>query len=165
MATVEPQGAQYITVDDTVWPVPVELEWVLRYGEPSKAELLPSGLCAERLLADLLAVVHAAGRHREVETSTPRPQAVARQIGGDMSNTHYAVLAFSGDPAGEHPDPDLRGQCPSLTLIASGPEDFCWNAVVRWTADHPLRMWEEAEVLERHPSVVRTADGRMAHDT
>lgn len=70
-------------------------------------------------------------------------------------NTHYGVLAFSGDPVGEHPDPELNGSGPSLTLIASGDEDFCWRALDAWTAKHPLRLWEDAEVLERHQSVVR----------
>lgn len=70
-------------------------------------------------------------------------------------NTHYAVIAFSGDPAEEHPDPELRGQGPSLDLVACGPEEFCWTALDKWTRAHPLRMWEEAEVLERHKSVVR----------
>lgn len=70
-------------------------------------------------------------------------------------NTHYAVIAFSGDPDEEHPDEDLRGQEPSLRLIAAGGEDFCWDALGTWTANHPLRMWEDAEVVERHPSVVR----------
>lgn len=76
-------------------------------------------------------------------------------------NTHYAVVAFSGDPAEEHPDAELRGTGPSLTLIASGPEDFCWDALAKWTATHPLHMWEDAEVLERHPSVVRSPSGRQ----
>lgn len=70
-------------------------------------------------------------------------------------NTHYGVITFSGDPAEEHPDPELRGRGPSLDLIACGDEDFCWKALARWTATHPLRLWEEVEVLERHPSVVR----------
>lgn len=70
-------------------------------------------------------------------------------------NTHYAVIAFSGDPASEHPDPELCGTAPSLTFIAAGPEEFCWDALAKWTDAHPLRMWEEAEVLARHPSVVR----------
>jgi hypothetical protein len=74
-----------------------------------------------------------------------------------VSNTHYAVLAFSGDPDEEHPDEELRGTGPSLTLIAAGDEDFCWESLARWTEKHPLRMWEEAEVLVRHPSVVRVA--------
>lgn len=70
-------------------------------------------------------------------------------------NTHYAVIVFGGDPVGEHPDPELRGAAPSLTLVACGPEDFCWQALAEWTAGHPLRMWEDAEVLARHPTVVR----------
>jgi hypothetical protein len=70
-------------------------------------------------------------------------------------NTHYAVIAFSGDPCGEHPDEELCGRPPSLTLLACGPEDFCWESLVKWTAKHPLRMWEDAEVVARHPSVVR----------
>lgn len=64
-------------------------------------------------------------------------------------NSHYAVVHFSGDPAGEHPDPELNGHGPSLALIASGPEQFCWDAVTDWTASHPLRLWETAEVLAR----------------
>lgn len=70
-------------------------------------------------------------------------------------NTHYAVIEFSGDPAEEHPDEELRGHSPSLTMIACGPEEFCWDALAKWTVSHPLRMWETAEVLTRHPSVVR----------
>jgi hypothetical protein len=73
-------------------------------------------------------------------------------------NTHYGVIVFSGDPAGEHEDEALRGHSPSLTLIGCGPEQFCWEALARWTAKHPLRLWEEAEVLARHSSVVRDPD-------
>lgn len=72
-----------------------------------------------------------------------------------MANTHYGVIEFSGDPASEHPDEELRGQPPSLRLIAAGPEDFCWQSLANWTAKHPLRMWETAEVVTRHPSAVR----------
>lgn len=72
-----------------------------------------------------------------------------------MANTHYGVIAFSGDPDGEHPDPDLRGRGPHLEMIACGSEEFCWAQLATWTANHPLAMWQEAEVLERHPSVVR----------
>lgn len=72
-----------------------------------------------------------------------------------MANTHYAVIAFSGDPDSEHPDEELRGTGPSLQLIAAGPEGFCWDSLDQWTRKHPLRMWEDAEVVERHPSVVR----------
>lgn len=65
--------------------------------------------------------------------------------------THYAVIVFGGDPASEHEDEDLRGRGPSLDLIAAGPEDFCWEALARWTAKHPLREWEDVEVLARDP--------------
>lgn len=74
-------------------------------------------------------------------------------------NTHYAVIVFSGDPASEHTDPDLRGSAPTLTFIACGPEDFCWQSLAEWTGKHPLRMWEDAEVLARHESVVRIPEG------
>lgn len=70
-------------------------------------------------------------------------------------NTHYGVIAFTGDPAGEHPDPELNGAAPHLMLIANGTEEFCWTALADWTAQHPLRMWERAEVLSRHGAVVR----------
>lgn len=69
-------------------------------------------------------------------------------------NTHYGVVSFSGDPASEHPDETLRGSGPILELIACGPEQFCWEALDRWTSAHPLRLWEEVEVLERHPSML-----------
>jgi hypothetical protein len=59
-------------------------------------------------------------------------------------NTHYAVIYFSGDPAGEHPDSDLNGQAPHLNFIGSGDEEFCWRAVNNWTEKHPLRTWEHA---------------------
>lgn len=70
-------------------------------------------------------------------------------------NTHYAVVTFSGDPCDEHPDEELRGQPPSMQFIACGPEQFCWDALASWTVEHPLRMWEEAEVLARDPEIVR----------
>lgn len=70
-------------------------------------------------------------------------------------NTHYALIMFSGDPDNEHPDEELRGTEPSARLIAAGSEQFCWDSLAKWTANHPLRMWEDAEVVERHPSVVR----------
>jgi hypothetical protein len=79
-------------------------------------------------------------------------------------NTHYAVITFSGDPASEHPDEELHGAAPCLTFIASGPEKFCWDALFRWTAEHPLRMWEEAEVLARDPALVRSERPRNAPD-
>lgn len=66
-----------------------------------------------------------------------------------MANTHYAVLTFSGDPDGEHPNEELRGTGPSLTLIAAGDEDFCWKSLEAWTEKHPLRRGEDAEVVER----------------
>lgn len=64
-------------------------------------------------------------------------------------NTHYAVIHFPGDPAGEHLDPALNGRAPALELIGCGPEDFCWDALRKWTETHPLRLWETAEVLAR----------------
>lgn len=66
-----------------------------------------------------------------------------------MNTTHFAVIYFSGDPAGEHPDPDLHGHAPRMEIIAAGDEEFCWKALADWTASHPLRMWETAEVLAR----------------
>ena len=63
--------------------------------------------------------------------------------------SHYAVIVFSGDPCSEHPDEDLRGSEPRMEFIAQGSAEFCWEALARWTDGHPLRMWEEAEVLAR----------------
>lgn len=71
-----------------------------------------------------------------------------------MANTHYAIVVFGGDPGGEHPDPDLRGRGPHLTLIGCGSEDFCWSAIARWTSNHPLRRWEHAEVVARSPRMI-----------
>lgn len=71
-----------------------------------------------------------------------------------MSNTHYGVITFSGDPADEHPDDELRGAAPLFRYIAAGSEEFCWGALTNWTNIHPLRMWEEAEVLTRDPALV-----------
>jgi hypothetical protein len=71
-----------------------------------------------------------------------------------MANTHYAVIVFGGDPGGEHPDAGLCGNGPGLTLIGSGPEDFCWSAIAAWTSKHPLRQWEHAEVLARSPEMI-----------
>jgi len=73
-------------------------------------------------------------------------------------NSHYGVIMFGGDPAEEHDDPDLRGHGPSMEFICAGPEQFCWDSLAAWTAKHPLRLWEEAEVLTRDPSVVRTEE-------
>lgn len=63
--------------------------------------------------------------------------------------THYGVITFSGDPDEEHPDDELRGMHPLMEHIACGPEDFCWDALANWTNKHPLRLWEQAEVLIR----------------
>ena len=69
--------------------------------------------------------------------------------------THYAIIHFTGDPVDEHPDDELRGQAPSLTLIAAGPEEFCWQALNLWTTEHPLRQWEAGEVVQRDPAAVQ----------
>lgn len=79
-----------------------------------------------------------------------------------MSNTHYGVIVFSGDPAGEHPDVDLCGTGPSALFVACGPEAFCWEALVAWTAENPLRLWEEAEVLTRNPALVEDQEASPA---
>lgn len=68
-------------------------------------------------------------------------------------NTHYGVIVFSGDPTKEHEDEELRGRSPHLQLIACGPEAFCWKCLAEWTEKHPLREWENAEVVARDPSV------------
>jgi hypothetical protein len=65
------------------------------------------------------------------------------------------VVTFSGDPSNEHPDESLRGQPPSMRLIACGDEEFCWAKVITHTATYPLRMWERSEVLARDVSVLR----------
>lgn len=75
-------------------------------------------------------------------------------------NTHYALLAFSGDLDAEHPDEELNGRAPHLTMIAAGPEEFCWAALDRWLKKRPLRMWETAEVVARDLQMV--ADGETA---
>lgn len=69
-------------------------------------------------------------------------------------NTHYAVVSFSGDPMCEHGDPELCGRAPHLEFVACGPEDFCWEALARWTESHPLLEWQEAEVLTRDAALV-----------
>jgi hypothetical protein len=76
-----------------------------------------------------------------------------------MANSHYAIVVFGGDPGGEHPDPDLRGRGPQLTLIGSGPEEFCWSAIANWTSRHPLRQWEHAEVVARTPEMTAEHPG------
>lgn len=68
--------------------------------------------------------------------------------------SHYGVIVFSGDPAGEHPDEALCGSSPSMGFIACGSRDYCWRALATWTDKHPLRTWEEAEVLARDMTVV-----------
>ena len=75
-------------------------------------------------------------------------------------NTHYAALVFGGDFDGDHPDEELRGRGPDLSLIACGDEEFCWRAAARWTKDHPLRRDEAVEVLARDLDVVR--DGQVS---
>lgn len=72
----------------------------------------------------------------------------------DATNTHYAVIVFSGDPASEHPDAELRGSHPTMQLLACGPERFCWDTLTTHTATVPLRQWETAEVLARDPATV-----------
>jgi len=69
-------------------------------------------------------------------------------------NTHYAVLVFSGDPANEHPDEELRGSHPTMQILACGPEQFVIDAVSEWTLKHPLRTWERVEILARDPILV-----------
>ncbi len=76
-------------------------------------------------------------------------------------NSHYGVIFFVGDPGAEHPAEDLCGHAPRLSLIACGPEDFCWDALAAWTAAHPLREGEEAEVLRRDPSAWGTTFSRV----
>lgn len=78
-------------------------------------------------------------------------------------NTHYALLIFGGDFDNDHPDEELRGHGPEMTMIAAGPEEFCWRALADWTAKRPLRRDESAEVVTRDPNVV--ADGQLAADT
>lgn len=87
-------------------------------------------------------------------------------------NTHYAVIAFSGDPAEEHADPALKGQPPHLQFIAAGDEDFCWKVLGDWTAKHPLGEWQDCEVLMRDLEVVaaqyqqgQAALDRLRNDT
>lgn len=70
-------------------------------------------------------------------------------------NTHYALLVFGGDYDGDHPDLDLRGAGPAVTLLAAGPEDFCWESAAEHARRHPLRRDEAVEVVARHPSTVR----------
>ena len=73
-------------------------------------------------------------------------------------NSHYAVVVFEGDPASEHPDPELCGHGPRLTLVGAGSADFCWTVIGRWTSTHPLRQWEHAEVVARSPELLAEPD-------
>lgn len=68
-------------------------------------------------------------------------------------NTHYAVLYFAGDFDNDHPDEELRGSSPSMTLLGAGDEAFCWKQCADWTAKHPLRRHEHAEVLLRTEAI------------
>lgn len=68
---------------------------------------------------------------------------------GFTTNTHYGVIVFGGDFDNDHPDPLLRGHGPHMEMIACGPEQHCWDAIKEWTATHPLRRDEHAEVLAR----------------
>jgi hypothetical protein len=77
-------------------------------------------------------------------------------------NSHYAVVVFEGDPGGEHPDAELRGHGPRLTLIGSGSADFCWAVIASWTGRHPLRQWEHAEVVARSPEMIAEHPGRQS---
>lgn len=71
-------------------------------------------------------------------------------------NTHYALLVFGGDFDNDHPDVELRGTGPSVTLLGAGDEDFCWTAIATWTARRPLRAGEHAEVVLRDRSLVES---------
>jgi hypothetical protein len=51
-----------------------------------------------------------------------------------MGNTHRAVIETSVPP--------------SLELVGAGPKEFCWEALERWTALHPLQEFQTALVLE-----------------
>lgn len=112
---------------------------------------------AREVIAHLEANGYLAEHDRQVAAKALRE--AANRDDGSMTerqeNTHYGIVVFSGDPASEHPDAELRGQSPSITLIACGPEQFCWDRLVSWADSHPLRMWEDVEVVTRHSSVVR----------
>lgn len=70
-------------------------------------------------------------------------------------NTHYAVLVYGGDLDGTG-----DGKDPEMTHLATGPEQFCWDAIEAWTATHTLRPLESAEVVARDPQLVQLdADG------
>jgi len=50
-----------------------------------------------------------------------------------MSNTHRAAIQSSVPPR--------------LTLIASGPKDFCQDTLTQWVKEHPLGEFETGLVL------------------
>lgn len=54
-----------------------------------------------------------------------------------MGNSHRGVIETSAPP--------------SLSLIASGPEDLCRGALAAWVAEHPLGEFDEAVVLQVVP--------------
>lgn len=73
-----------------------------------------------------------------------------------MTARFVGVIEFEGDFDGDHPDEELRGEGPSMHLIASSPitveedaEGFCWSALASWTESHPLRRGETAQVLRQ----------------
>ena len=76
-------------------------------------------------------------------------------------HTHFAAVYFDGDLSDDgHPDPELTGRGPMLTLVGVGDEEFCRRSIEVWVQAHPLRDGESAEVLERLPrgQVGPTAD-------
>lgn len=67
-------------------------------------------------------------------------------------HTHFAAVYFDGDLSDDgHPDPELTGHGPQLTLVGVGDEESCRRALARWIETHPLREGEHAEVLTREP--------------
>lgn len=48
-------------------------------------------------------------------------------------NTHYALIV---------------GAQNDVTLIASGPQEFCEDGLAQWIADNPLEDGQEAQVVE-----------------
>lgn len=97
------------------------------------------------------------GRYREVTPDLLRtiadglgePESPTCPGCGGPAVTHYAVIYFTGDPFGEHPDIDRQGEAPCMDVIAGGDEEFCWKALAEWTEKHPLRLFEQGEVLAR----------------
>lgn len=67
-------------------------------------------------------------------------------------HTHFAAVYFDGDLSDDgHPDPELTGRGPMLTLVGVGDEESCRRALGAWIETHPLREGEHAEVLTRGP--------------